>query len=946
MADKLMDYNPVLGGLHLGQLVQIFDSDTEFNGFLGQLADYNPETSKYLVAIIKTGDMISVDAEYVRTVLDCKGPGAGGNESSFDIVIGPRTSHDALGEMFGDSLSTKGFCVVKIIQGQEDLAKSFDTLKSLESDGKLGRLAQEVEEGYLGKNGRAKVMWLDPDDDAVPQDDLVKRNDANITTMAEILQPHMEDILGFPIAERSPALACVSMNDKDEADFESPFATDKQLQEYYATWTKSVLRLVHYMGPSGGKVTLTKKAACPLNNLEDSYEIEAVANTILLVREDCFDFAYEEPDEGEACWLMSFMLKPGAVWDLEGDLVGDTDVFGTVGDGPGPPTDPKLIVSVCAISLQACGRMTDHHKEWAAYTSGCDGQLEMPFLRFDYAPYYSDEVDNPQGTTFVKHFSVQDGIELFDNRIFEISNMESTAMDPMCRQVMEVGYLSIFKIGITKKYCNTNAIHASVSVGCDKQEWLNLPEAPRSVATNNQLAIMANRFNYVFNLKGGSYVCDTACSSSLIASHLGKVNLLETRWDPLAWHLGLGAGLTLTVGSFIGSCSSHMLSPGGRCFTFNATANGYNRGDGTACMLIKAGPCEGDRIAYFRGSQIGQDGRSASMSAPNGPAQEKCVWGAIREAQMTPPESTVWECHGTGTSLGDPIEVGAVRKVQIKMKRLEPLMIASSKSNFGHLEGSAAAIAMNKCVCVVCQIVCAPTQHLKCLNPHLDHAAFEAIFIAEHLPYKYIRGHCQVSSFGVGGTNGHAIFWGEGYRPPPDFKKLFVKKITDSAPPIIADGSDPSSWEYSGLPLGAEDQDKQITIRFEKDPITEEEVISYEVQEEEILEPPEFYCTTGSHNEWAEDRMMEGDVPSLFYQETEMPENGTLEFRILAEGDQDKVFGPSETTSKMIAPIEGPDKDIRTSWVINGPPGNPVRLEFFAPPKGAKSVCWILVKEE
>merc|ERR1719401_2070248 len=101
-----------------------------------------------------------------------------------------------------------------------------------------------------------------------------------------------------------------------------------------------------------------------------------------------------------------------------------------------------------------------------------------------------------------------------------------------------------------------------------------------------------------------------------------------------------------------------------------------------------------ERNAIFRSSQIGQDGRSASLTAPNGPAQEEMITRAIREARMTPPESTVWECHGTGTSLGDPIEVGAVRKVQIKMPRSEPLMIASSKSNLGHFEDSAAAIAM------------------------------------------------------------------------------------------------------------------------------------------------------------------------------------------------------------------------------------------------------------
>nr|AIW63285.1 polyketide synthase AS3D901 [Azadinium spinosum] len=785
-------------------------------------------------------------------------------------------------------------------------------------------------------------MWLDPESESMP--DLIKQNDANITTMAEILQPYTEDLMGCQIAERSPTLVCVSMNDREEANFESPYATEKQVQEYYSIWTKSALRLFHYMGPSKGKVMLTRKSSCPLKHLEGAYEVDAEANTIVLTREDCFDFAYEEPDEGEACWLTSFMLKPGAMWDLD-NLVGDTDVFGQTVTGPGPPTDPKLLVPVCAFSLQACGNMGNHHKEWAAYLAGVDGQLEMPFSRFEYLPYYNEEFDNPLGTTYVKHFSVQEGVELFDNRIFEISNMEASAMDPICRQVMEVGYLSCFQIGLTKKYCNTHAIHASVSVGCDKQEWLNLPLAPRSVATNNQRAILANRFNYVFNLKGGSYTCDTACSSALVAAHMGKVNLLEQRWDPLAWHLGIGAGVTLAVDPFIGSCASHMHSPGGRCLTFNSTANGYNRGDGTGCMLLKQG-LHDDLLAYMRGSQVGQDGRSASMSAPNGPAQEKCCWGAIREAQMKSAECNVWECHGTGTALGDPIEVGSVKRLQGKMKREEPLMIASSKSNFGHLEGSAAAIAMNKCICIVNQMMCADTQHMKCLNPHLDHSNFTAIFVTTHLKFNKTRGHAQVSSFGVGGTNGHAIFWGETYSKPPDFKKIFMQKLMESGPEIMQDGTNPNDWDYSGLPISEDDLDKKILIRLEKDPWTKEDVISYEVEEEAISDPPEFFCTMGNHNEWGLDRLLEGDVSNLFYQEAEIPEGGSLEFRISEENDPDKLIGPVETTERNTSMIMGPDKDLRTCWVIKGNPGSPVRIEFFAPLKGCKSICWIFEKGE
>jgi len=936
----MLGYNPVINGLKIGQLVEV-SGESKFEGDYGQVQEYLPDSNQFKVLMVNSGETLTVSADSVITVGDCGGPGDGGAPESFDVIIGPQTGRGPLGDTIAECLGSKGFCVARIVQSAEDLLRNFDGVKALEGEGRFGRLAQEVEEGYLGKGSRGKVMWLDPDTDALSSGSLVKRNDGNISSIAELVLPYSENVLGAAITERTPALLCLSMSDADEAEYESPIASDRMIEEFYSTWYRGILRVMHFMGPGAGTATLKLKNAAPISGLEDSYEISLPANTILLVRDDTFDYTYTEPETGEAAWLTAFFLKPGPQWSMS-ELEGDTGLLGLVGEGPPPPSQD--LVAVCGLSIQACGKMTDHHKEWVSYTAGCDGQLEMPFARFDYRPYYNEEVDMPLGTTYVKHYSVQEGIELFDNRAFEISNMESEAMDPLCRQVMEVGYLSVFQIGITKKYCNTNPIHASVSVGCDKQEWLLMPEVPKSVATNNQLAICANRFNYSFNLKGGSYLVDTACSSSLVAGHLGKVNLLERRWDPLEWHLGMGAGVTLTVGSFIGSCASHMLSPGGRCFTFNATANGYNRGDGTAAMLIKVGPNDDQRYAYFRGSQMGQDGRSASMSAPNGPAQEKCVWGAIREARMTPPESTVWECHGTGTSLGDPIEVGAVRKVQIKMPRMEPLMIASSKSNFGHLEGSAAAMAMNKCVMVVIKITCAPTIHVKTLNPHLDHAAFDAIFTTEANPYKYKQGHCQVSSFGVGGTNGHAIFWGEGVKPEPDYKKLFLNKVQKAPTQIIADGNDPSQWEYNGPSLDA-GHDEQYKIVLMKDPFTGDETFSYEkvVEEEELIE---FYCTTGNHNDWAEDRMMEGDVPGLFYQEIDVPESGELEFRILAEGDPDKVIAPENTTSKKLEPIVGPTKDLRTSWTVTAEPGSAVRIEFFSPIKGAKSITWLVLKDE
>ena len=164
-------------------------------------------------------------------------------------------------------------------------------------------------------------------------------------------------------------------------------------------------------------------------------------------------------------------------------------------------------------------------------------------------------------------------------------------------------------------------------------------------------------------------------------------------------------------------------------------------------MILKYGDYE-QASTIYRASQVGQDGRSASLTAPNGPAQEEIISRAIREAKMTPPESTCWECHGTGTSLGDPIEIGAVRKIQRKVPRSEPLM-SSNKTNIGHLEGGAAMAAMVKSVLTVQQGQCLASLHVRQLNPHLEHTVFDAFFETERSSFAAERGHAQISSFGL-----------------------------------------------------------------------------------------------------------------------------------------------------------------------------------------------------
>merc|ERR1719265_1384775 len=178
-------------------------------------------------------------------------------------------------------------------------------------------------------------------------------------------------------------------------------------------------------------------------------------------------------------------------------------------------------------------------------------------------------------------------------------------------------------------------------VGLDKNEWGSIPKAISAQGASSAAnAITSNRFSYCLNLKGASMTIDTACSASLVCTHTAKLYLLHNQFDPIEASLVCGVNLLLSPGSFIGCCAAGMLSHNGRCFTYNATADGYARGESTASQCIKAKTVEFEKgeLCLLAGSQANQDGRSASLTAPNGPSQEACNRAVIREVGMMPKE--------------------------------------------------------------------------------------------------------------------------------------------------------------------------------------------------------------------------------------------------------------------------------------------------------------------
>jgi hypothetical protein len=258
----------------------------------------------------------------------------------------------------------------------------------------------------------------------------------------------------------------------------------------------------------------------------------------------------------------------------------------------------------------------------------------------------------------------------------------------------------------------------------------------------------AGRVSYLFGLKGPCFTVNTACSSTLVALDAAFQNLRLHRCDKT---LAAGVCLQLHPGTFIGFCVLHALGPDGQCKTFDKQANGYGRSEGVGALLLEPMLSSGVQV---HGSAVNQDGRSASFMAPTGPAQEQVVRSALEAAQQS--GLHFMEAHGTGTALGDPIEVGALSRVVGGAHSM--LTLGARKSQMAHSESAAGAAGLLKLVLALCNYSAPPSLHLTEANPKLDLESFAVLMPSQSscsvVVDRFVSG---VSSFGYSGTNGHAV---------------------------------------------------------------------------------------------------------------------------------------------------------------------------------------------
>lgn len=341
---------------------------------------------------------------------------------------------------------------------------------------------------------------------------------------------------------------------------------------------------------------------------------------------------------------------------------------------------------------------------WNLLAQGVDGVTEAPETRWKVSDYLSSDKLEPGKMYTARGGFVDVAVDKFDARFFGISPKEANGLDPQQRLLLEVSWEAIEDAGIlpaTLKYSRTG-VYVGIS-GDDYARCHRHSGAPQTIdaysLTGTTPSTSAGRISYTLGLQGPSMALDTACSSSLVALHLATRSLRSGETDMA---LVGGVNLILSPENHIAFSKLQAISPDGYCRSFDANANGYVRSEGCAMIFLKREADalrDGDKIlAVIRGTAINQDGKTNGLAAPNGQAQQAVILEALKDAGVTPAQLDYLEAHGTGTLLGDPIELEAIGQV-MRERRDNRLPVGSSKSNIGHMEPVAGLGVLSRSSC-------------------------------------------------------------------------------------------------------------------------------------------------------------------------------------------------------------------------------------------------------
>ena len=422
-------------------------------------------------------------------------------------------------------------------------------------------------------------------------------------------------------------------------------------------------------------------------------------------------------------------------------------------------------VAVVGIGCRFPGGVTDADSYWDLLSGARDGITEIPPDRWDADRFYDPDPDAP-GKMYVRRGGFIGNVRAFDPLFFHVSPQEASTMDPQQRVLLEVTWEALENAGQAPDRLSGTPTGVFVGIAAGDYSMLAMTQQQDTddvthAATGTSPAIAAGRLSYFFGLRGPCMAVDTACASALTAAHLAVESL---RKGESRMALAGSINLILSPVSNIVICKARMLSPDGKCKTFDAAADGYARSEGCGVLVLKllsTAEADGDRIlAVIRGSACNQDGRTNGITAPSGNAQREVIQAALAVSGLTPRDIDYVETHGTGTSLGDPIEMQALGEVFASERSPgRKLVLGAVKTNIGHLEAAAGAAGMMKAILAMQKGVIPANLHFDNPNPLISWDSLPFLLPTRSIPWPASgeRRLAGVSAFGFSGTNVHLI---------------------------------------------------------------------------------------------------------------------------------------------------------------------------------------------